>query len=517
MKLFLFVVIFFSLGSLAFANNLSVSNVSLVSPDATNNTIHVQFDISWENSWRNDENYDAVWVFIKYSTDSGTTWYHATLQTEGTDPSGTTEGSGTALSVIVPSDKIGAFLQRSSTGAGTVSNTDVELVWDYGAASIADSVSARVQVFALEMVYIPTGAFYVGDGDGSTESTNALHSTDNTALVFSSASSGSSLTVDSNGNDDIDTSPLTMATFASVPYVINFVYPTGYAEFYLMKYEITEGQWVGFFNTLTAAQKTNRDITAASGKNSDSFVERNSISWSSGNATTTRADRACGYLSWMDLCAYLDWAGLCPMTELEFEKAARGPSDPISGEYVTGTTTSPDKVATITLVGSSTTEDGTEIPGSSTDNSNYDQTSISGGGETASKGPVRSGIFANGSTGRIAAGAGYYGNMELMGNTYERVVTIGNSAGRQITTLDNGDGVLTTTTSYEGNATNTSWPGIDGTVARGVTGAVGSGSKGGGYDVIGATTLRTSERSVASTTSSARTNHFGGRGVRHLY
>ena len=43
-------------------------------------------------------------------------------------------------------------------------------------------------------------------------------------------------------------------------------------------------------------------------------------------------------LSWPDLCAYADWAALRPMTELEYEKACRGPNNPVLGEYAWGNT-----------------------------------------------------------------------------------------------------------------------------------------------------------------------------------
>ena len=52
-----------------------------------------------------------------------------------------------------------------------------------------------------------------------------------------------------------------------------------------MKGEISQGQWVGFFNTLTATQKSTRDITSATGKNTDNLTYRNNVSWSSGDAT----------------------------------------------------------------------------------------------------------------------------------------------------------------------------------------------------------------------------------------
>ena len=66
------------LSSAAFANNVTVSNVTLTGQDATNDYVFVKFDTSWENSWRTSSaptNWDAVWVFVKYKVGSGD-WQH---------------------------------------------------------------------------------------------------------------------------------------------------------------------------------------------------------------------------------------------------------------------------------------------------------------------------------------------------------------------------------------------------------------------------------------------------------
>jgi hypothetical protein len=103
--------------------------------------------------------------------------------------------------------------------------------------------------------------------------------------------------------------------------------------------------------------------------------------------------------------------------------------------------------------------------------------------------------------------------MDISGNLWERVVTVGNSTGRSFTGT-HGDGALTTTTSYEGNATNTDWPGIDGTAARGVTGAAGSGYRGGAWNDTTVGRLSISDRTNAAVTSASRTSDFGFRAVR---
>lgn len=480
-----------------YANSLSIANVSIASRDASADTATVQFDISWSNSWRNQENYDAAWVFLKFSTDAGTTWTHATLKTSGTTPSGFSTGSGTSLEILVPSDKMGAFIQRSAIGAGSVSNTAVKFVWDYGTDGVSDAASVIVRVFGVEMVYIPAAAFYVGDNATSTAALKQ-GSSDNDPWYITSAAAISVTNTSSNGYYYV-TSSETGEDSTGATFTIPAAYPNGYSAFYMMKYELTEGQWVDFFNTLTNTQKTTRDITSNTngGKNSDSTVNRNTISWSSGSASTNRTDRAMGYMGWADCAAYYDWAALRPRTELEFEKAARGVLSAVSGEYAWGNTT---LVSAATISG---TEDGTETITTSSANATYGTTTYTGG--DASSGPLRVGIFATSSSNRTTSGASYYGVMNMSDNLKEGGVTIGNSTGRSFTGT-HGNGTL----SANGNATNSDWPGYSGGE---VTGSTGSGFRGGGY-TDASSILRVSERSIEARADGTRYSYVGCRAVR---
>jgi len=485
-----------------YANNLAIESVAISGQDSTQETAVVSLDISWDNSWRNSVNYDAVWVFVKFSKDAGATWEHATLSAAGTNPSGVSTGSGDRIDVVVPSDRKGCMIQRSFVGAGDMDVSNVELTWSWGEDGVAADDSVRVRAFGVEMVYVPDGAFYAGDGDGSSESQYAFHPDggDNTKAYISS--SDVSLTCDTNGNDDIDSSSVTVSGPSGIDG--NADYPTGYNAFYLMKYEITEDQWVGFFNTLSTAGKTNRDITGPAGKNADGTVNRNTVSWTTGDASTDRPDRGCGYVSWPDLCAYADWAALRPATELEFEKISRGADVlPNDGEYAWGTTA---VTAATTISGA---ENGAETVTNADANACYDNQTFSGG--DGGTGPLRAGIFAGSATTRQAAGAGYYGAMELSGNLWERFVGIGTSSGRAFTGT-HGDGALETAAGYEGNATNTDWPGF--VTAQGVTGGAGSGFRGGAWVETGSGKLAVSDRSEASIASAARLSDSGGRCAR---
>ena len=148
-KTMLAVAIFlFFFSSIASANKLSVTHAKLVNQDSGANTVAIKFDVSWENSWRDVTNYDAVWVFTKYCTSNCSTsgtWAHATMKTAGTNPSGVSQGSGTGLDVIVSADKKGAFLQRSANGTGTATTTNVELVWDYNADILPNTVEVYMK------------------------------------------------------------------------------------------------------------------------------------------------------------------------------------------------------------------------------------------------------------------------------------------------------------------------------------------------------------------------------------
>lgn len=488
-----------------FANNLSVSNVRLIDQDTSADTIVAEFDISWSNAWKDPVNNDAAWVFFKYSTDSGSTWYHATLKASGTNPTGFSTGSKSsgsfaALDIIVPADKKGCFIQPRSQGAGSLSFTDLQAVWDYGHDGLSDStVSAsttRIKVFAIEMVYIPEEGFYAGDGTAGTNGEfqyggsatgepGAINSEDGIAFMNNSANGWYYKSAGNSGENS-----------SGASFWVSEAFPKGYQAFYLMKYEITQGQYADFLNNLTSTQASNRYPN-------QNGNYRHTISGSYASYSATRADRACNYLNWMDVAAYADWAALRPFSELEFEKVCRGPLYPVSGEYAWGTTSATAAAAI------SGTENGTETITTANANLNYNNTTFTGG--DGGQGPLRAGIFATSSTvTRQSTGSGYYGNTELSGNLWERCVTVGNATGRGFAGT-HGDGVLTTTTSYEGNATNLDWPGISSTPSRGVTSATGSGFRGGTCSVTVANYQRISDRTFAALDQSTRDKERGGR------
>src|SRR5580765_6435919 len=103
LKQLLKIIIFLPLYSQVQANGITISNVVTIQA-----TSQVQFDITWNNSWRSDilGNWDAAWVFIKYHAVDGT-WLHLSLtNSNNVIPAG--------YATNIPSDNVGAFLYRSA-------------------------------------------------------------------------------------------------------------------------------------------------------------------------------------------------------------------------------------------------------------------------------------------------------------------------------------------------------------------------------------------------------------------
>ncbi|MBE0637629.1 MAG: hypothetical protein IH598_03830, partial [Bacteroidales bacterium] len=117
------------------ANNLQITRVALVDNDPVAKTVMIEFDLSWDNSWRDDINWDAAWVIAKYFTGE-LPYPHCKLALEGA-----AAGTGTGHTLIVPDDSltlndtpygVGAFMYRDSPGSGTFAATGARLKWNYG-------------------------------------------------------------------------------------------------------------------------------------------------------------------------------------------------------------------------------------------------------------------------------------------------------------------------------------------------------------------------------------------------
>lgn len=497
-------------------SGITVTNISLGTRDAGTGNAPISFDISWQNSWRSTgagapapNNWDAAWVFVKFRKNGGN-WAHASLNDTGHSvPAGASLDVGLADTVasfnIATNPGVGVFIYRSADGTGTFSPSGVSLSWKYTQDGVEVGDTIDLRVFAVEMAYVPTGAFFAGDNATSTASFRQ-GSSDNDPWYIGSedaittgdqAGSGTGVG-ETNAEYRYVSFGYTNESATGSTFTIPATFPKGYSKFYIMKGEMTQGQYVAFFNTLTSTQKTTRDITAGTGKASDALTVRNNISWTgSGDATlpdqgggATYEYVAMNYLSVSDMNAYLDWAGLRPLSELEFEKAGRGPYRPVSGEYAWGT-------ASLTAATSIVDEGmATERPGNAANIVIANNANV--------QGPMRAGAMAYGDATRIASGAGYYGVMDLSGNLTELHVTVGNATCRDFDGSKHGNGVLTSS----GNGDVSTWVGNSGTSTT-------CGARDGPWNLTSGGARLSNRGSSANTTSTGtRSNNKGVRGGR---
>ena len=128
-------------------------------------TATIYMTVEWDNSWRDNQNWDAVYVFLKSKRVTDIAWSHVMLRDKfhvispGYDYFMAKNPAGSA------DNSIGMFIYRNKKGSGT-SKVQLELQWNFGAQGLvrADFVNGlQYEAFAIEMVYIPKGPFRPGD------------------------------------------------------------------------------------------------------------------------------------------------------------------------------------------------------------------------------------------------------------------------------------------------------------------------------------------------------------------
>jgi hypothetical protein len=298
-------------------------------------------------------------------------------------------------------------------------------------------------------------------------------------------------------------------------------FPKGVAAFYCMRTELTEGDYVDFLNTLTYEQQKAHatpppdapagTLCLCNGgrmpacRNSIQIavpgirrVEERVTRIDGVVATVSRPDTpaayrtaaphaACNHMITMDEINYAGWAGLRPMTELEFEKACRGPVRPVPDEYAWGSRSvandkdpatwyevrnigKPDEgVVAVRGDGACNavwwgtlgrppraTEAATEDEAAATNRqaegviderapdkkpaaaqADEPDDRVIGQAITQTNqtpeffGPLRAEVFATPRSVRASSGASYWGILEMSGNLWEQTITVGSQAGRR--------------------------------------------------------------------------------------
>ena len=101
----------------ALANNVQTTNVFLNGQNTTSHFSLINYNISWENSWRtntNENNYDGVWIFAKFRKVNSGNWQHAAINyvNPGTAAAcGHTQPAGSTIKT--PADGKGVWMYRS--------------------------------------------------------------------------------------------------------------------------------------------------------------------------------------------------------------------------------------------------------------------------------------------------------------------------------------------------------------------------------------------------------------------
>ena len=233
-------------------------------------------------------------------------------------------------------------------------------------------------------------------------------------------------------------------------------YPAGYEGMYVMKYELTQEQYVVFLNQLNRSAQYSRTVGGVlDGINEGEFVfgdnrkqpsHRNGIvvqkkggdsgsayvfacNLNTGNYSNNLDDGqtvACNYLTPADMLAYADWCGLRPLNELEYEKMSRAsyPYYPKSGELAFGLLTA---------------DYGQDIAFEGTEDESFATGQINAGGKL--DGPARVGAFTKSGQKRQQEGVSFWGISDLSGNLAE-IYYNAEIYGRQFKANLQGDGQL---------------------------------------------------------------------------
>ncbi len=485
------------------ANNIRVEGKTRVT-GFTGDTAVVEVTLRWDNSWRDDFNWDAAWVFFKFKKRGlENPWQHAYLSSSGhvLSTAAGNEGGGYAYMVGANAGKVnGLYVMRNGISEGNVS-VRLQAKWPLTGSGLTstdfgDALNGiYVAVHAIEMVYVPYGAYYLGDAS----SYKSFAVGDTAAVVIDSESA------------------LTLSAKNGMPNVsLAASYPKGYAGFYVMKYETSQEQYVEFLNSLTLDQQKARvannnfatmkrgdyvfgDIAQPSCRNGIVFIEQRKANTPVvfGNnlnpandlfSTDDGQTLACNYMSIEDMIAYCSWSGLRPMSELEYEKACRRfyPQVPDKGEYAWNTNNGVNRLSSLSDL---------NFRGDEREQALSYLKNVNSGTTNSINGPVRCGLFATSSTNQTQAGATYWAVMEMSGNLKELCVSVGNP---------NFNGGSSGTGVYNPAYWNTS---------------VGSyGVRGGGFNSAD-DLLRTSDRTEAMnyfTTITQRDSTVGFRGVYSL-
>lgn len=486
---FFLLLVLLGIAGEGYANNIRIPRNPQINGFASPYEVIIEFPLAWDNAWHAQDNWDAAYVFIKYRrANSGEPWYHAYLQEEGH----TGLGGVDCASAKTGNNVVGTFVRLNKVGSSGNVNATVRIKWDvrkgsrgyrdyypyYDALTPEMYLSGQVEiaVFGIEMVYVPSGDYDLGD-NFSRHTFATAYRDDLPARVR---------IVSENAVTFKDYDDATKADI-SVP----AAFPKGHHMFYTMKYELSQKQYVAFLNNLTYSQQKARignnldnmtvgdyafgAINEPSSRNGIVLVQKvggSPVVFGHDldhdgifNQNTDGENVACNFVTPSDMLAYCDWAGLRPMTEMEYEKACRQILEKsVSGAFAWGMSGNIGILSGLTNAGTAL-----EAPDM---NSNVNA-------ENGLNGPARCGLFARpGNTSQSKAGGTFWGIMDMSGNLAELCYNVHSGSSFS---GNSGDGNL---------STSTGWP----------SGAASFATRGGSYkstsEITGELTISNRERAI---------------------
>lgn len=247
--------------SFVFASDLKIEGIEWSSNGK--DVYKAKFTITWNNSRRNDRNYDAVWVFLKYITPPQNTQYrHASLMSSGHRLLQNHYPASPVPVFEIPEDHTGIFIYPSSRYRGNIRWT-VELALDTAILREPNfnSNSRLLNVYGIEMVQIPEAGFTIGEADTAAAWNNyALFTADENGRpcgLWKINSESEPIPVGKEKGKLYYNSQTTIYQ-GDQKGIISPSFPKGFQAFYIMKYETTQAQYADFLNCLSNAATASR-------------------------------------------------------------------------------------------------------------------------------------------------------------------------------------------------------------------------------------------------------------------
>ncbi|MEM9858857.1 MAG: SUMF1/EgtB/PvdO family nonheme iron enzyme [Bacteroidota bacterium] len=419
-------------------SNIQITQVEYVQSDGPEYKRGVNVTISWKNSWNTDKNHDAAWVFFKV-INKNKGYQHLYLMPNTAHLDWKATSNIPDAEAKISSDGTGMMVYPTNTYRGDVTyRFFVELDTSRISERYINYLDNRtIEGYGIEMVYIPKGAFTLGDPDTTALNYGAFFQSDDVGEfdgLYTVTKENAPIEI-GKGKDKLFYRGPEPEYQGDQQGPIPAAFPKGVGSFYLMKYEVNQGIYAAFLNSLSSEASSVR----FTGGTPDYERLGGTIKLENSHFVAALPQQRMVFWHWNDMMAFTDWAALRPYTELEFTKACRGLIKPLAHEMPWNTSNSAKVIRRI-----NPKTHRMELP------DGYNEGQIN-------------------DENREFFGASYYWVMDLGGSMWEKVVTLGDSVGRAFEG-QHGDGRI----DYYGRANVEGWP-------HGYGESYGYGYRGGGY------------------------------------